>query len=313
MFRSWRLAFALQRLELLLLLSAAVLVVVACLVIAWQTSEVRAAFVACNRAAAPGSDGCHHFPLNDLSFFGGFAKLGALLAPFALGLFLGVPMVAREIEGRTAPIAWTLSRSRRRWLVQRAAPVVVMVVVAAGLVGIASEVLARTSPFGEHAVDLGLIDYGSRGAILPVQALAVLLLAIAMGALVPRQLPALLLAGAVTLALFVALNIGLDAWMAAEAVPIDTDQALARGARIVDTAYRNDATGEVISFNDYYNQFGDIGAPDREGPKGFTEVALGVPGDQYGVWVLREAAILGVVTVASGAIALAMVQRRRPG
>jgi hypothetical protein len=78
-----------------------------------------------------------------------FAKVGALATPFVLGLFLGVPLVAREIEGRTTSIAWTLSGSRRRWLVHRAAPVVVIVVLAALLVGIGGEVLTRSAPGNE--------------------------------------------------------------------------------------------------------------------------------------------------------------------
>src|SRR3972149_2535594 len=41
----------------------------------------------------------------------------AWVAPFGMGLVLGVPLVSREIEQRTAGMAWALSRSRTSWLV----------------------------------------------------------------------------------------------------------------------------------------------------------------------------------------------------
>jgi hypothetical protein len=214
------------------------------------------------------------------------AKVGALATPFLLGLFLGVPLVAREIEGRTASIAWTLSGSRRRWLVHRAAPVVVVVVLAALLVGIGGEVLTRSAP-GNEGVDPGFGDYGSRGALVAVRALAVLTLGIGVGALVPRQLPALLLALGTTIALFAALTLGMDAWMAAEAVPIEVGPAQQGASRIFDMAYREDATGRLISFADYYsNHGGDIGVPEGEEPIGMTMVAYQVPGDRYGGFVM---------------------------
>lgn len=315
--RGWRLAFKMQRLELLIFVAAAVLVTVASLLIAWGASEARASFDACYQAQ--GTDtGCATSPsLNDFSTLGGFARLGAFLTPFALGLFLGVPVVAREIEGRTAGIAWTLSRSRSRWLIQRVLPLAVVVIVLAAAVGIGSEFVTRTNPFADLAANPGFADYTSRGVLLPVRAIAVLLLAIAVGAMVPRQLPALLLAGAVTLALFVGLSIGMDTWMTAEARPIPFDESrfgsFGEGPRIFDVAYRDDATGEVITMNDFYNRYGDVAFPDDEqGPEGFTEVAIGIPGEQYAPWVLRESAIMGVLALISSAVALGVVNRRRP-
>jgi hypothetical protein len=136
----WRLAFRMQRLELLLFVAAAILLVVASLLIAWGASEARADFRACMERLGPGGSCSPSSPsLNDFSLWGGFTTLGAFLTPFALGLVLGVPVVAREIEGRTAAIAWTLSRSRPRWLIQRVLPLGVFVIVLAVAVGIGSE------------------------------------------------------------------------------------------------------------------------------------------------------------------------------
>jgi len=316
--RAWRLAFKMQRLELQIFVAAAVLLVIASVLIAWGASEARASFDACMQTLPPGGNCPPTSPsLNDFSLWGGFTKLGAFLTPFALGLFLGVPIVAREIEGRTAGIAWTLSRSRSRWLVQRAAPLAVVVIVLAAAVGIGSEFVTRTNPFADYASNPGFADYTSRGVLLPIRALAVLLVAIAVGAMVPRQLPALLLAGAMTIALFVGLTMGMDAWMTTEARPIPIEESrfgsFGDGPRIFDVAYRDDATGEVLSMNDFYNQHGDVALPDGEqNPPGFTQVAIGIPGDQYVTWVLRESAVLGVLALASGAAAVVLVHRRRP-
>jgi hypothetical protein len=314
--RGWRLAFKMQRLELLLFLAAAVALVVASLLIARGASEARTAFDACYQASGTDAN-CSTSPsLNDFSQWGGFARLGAFLTPFALGLILGIPVVAREVEGRTAPIAWTLSRSRSRWLIQRILPLVVVVIVLAAAVGIGSEFVTRTNPFADLAANPGFADYTARGWMLPVRAVVVLVLAIAIGAMVPRQLPGLLLAVAVTIALFVGLSVGMDAWMTAEARPIAMDEGrfgpFGDGPRIFDVAYQNDATGEVITMNDFYNRYGDVFVPEGEQPEGFTEVAIGIPGEQYGTWVLRESAILGAIALASGGLAGIVVQRRRP-
>ncbi|MGH2445393.1 MAG: hypothetical protein ACRDGD_05065 [Candidatus Limnocylindria bacterium] len=45
----------------------------------------------------------------------------AWAAPFAVGVILGAPLVAREIDGGTAQLAWSLSRSRVGWLLRRIA------------------------------------------------------------------------------------------------------------------------------------------------------------------------------------------------
>ena len=313
-FTAWRLAFRMQRLELLLFLAAAILLVVASLLIAWGTSEVRADFQACMQRLGSGANCSPSSPsLNDFSLWGGFAKLGAFLTPFALGLVLGVPVVASEVEGRTAPIAWTLSRSRVRWLIQRVIPFGVFVIVLSAAVGIGSELVTRTNPFADYVANPGFADYTSRGLMLPIRALVALSVAIAVGAMVPRQLPALLLAAGVTTALFVGLTLGIDAWMTSEARPMPMADLQAGGPRIFDVAYREDATGELISMNDFYSQHGDVALPDGEqDPPGFTQVAIGIPAEQYPVWALRESAILGALAVAAGGLATLVVTRRRP-
>jgi hypothetical protein len=44
-----------------------------------------------------------------------------------------------------------------------------------------------------------------------------------------------------------------------------------------------------------------------------TRVWLGIPGDEYGQWVVRESGIVLGLTLIVGAATFAVVQRRRPG
>lgn len=41
-------------------------------------------------------------------------------------------------------------------------------------------------------------------------------------------------------------------------------------------------------------------------------LAIGIPGDRYGLWVLLESAILGALALVVSAMTLVVVQRRRP-
>jgi hypothetical protein len=313
--RAWRLTFALQRQELLILVSATALLVVGSVLAARMTSEARVAFDACVSQVEPGSDACRSLsaPLNDLSFWEGVTKLAAQWSPMILGLFLGVPLVAREIEGRTAPIAWALDPGRGRWLLQRAVPVLAVALVAGVLVGIGGEMVTQAPPFREHPLGAGFSDYGSRLGQIPVRTVAVLVLGIGIGALVPRQLPALLLTGAATLVLFTAITLGMGAWMQAAAEPIAMDHGYESGARVFDQAFRDNATGALISTVDFDQQ--QIGSEDLEStaPPGMTRVWLGIPGDEYGQWVGRESGIVLGLTLIVGAATLAVVRRRRPG
>ena len=186
-------------------------------------------------------------------------------------------------------------------------------IVLAAAVGIGSELVTRTNPFADYTANPGFADYTSRGFMLPVRAVVVLALAVAVGALVPRQLPAVLLAAGLTVALFVAFTLGMDAWMTSEATPIPMADLALGGPRIFDVAYRDDATGELITMNDFYSQHGDVALPDGEqDPPGFTQVAIGIPGEQYWTWALRESAILGALAVTAGGLAALVVTRRRP-
>ena len=318
--RAMRLALAMQQFELWLLLGAAVLVVVAALGIAWQTRAVRAEQLACYRQTPIAEEGdafspCHaHDPaLQALEAAAGFAKVGVIGVPILIGVFLGAPIVARELEGRTAHLTWSLSRSRLRWLVLRAAPPLAVVAVASVAVGIAGDVLTHSAPWVEGS-DPDFEDWWSRGPQVAVRAVAAFGIALAVGALLGRQLPAVLVTAGATLALFMAAYFVLDGWMQAAAEPVPIAPTTIVSGKIYGSGWRNDATGELI--DDVEADLAGIWDEDdldEDGmPRGHTMYFLMVPSERYGEFVLREAALFasaaGLTIVASGWI----VGRRRP-
>ncbi len=311
--RAWRLTFAMQGLVLWLLAGATVLLTVGSVLVAWQMNETRAAFVACLAGVAPGSNACQSIsaPLNDLSLWEGNAKLVVQWMPMILGLFLGVPVVAREIEGRTAPIAWALDPGRGRWLLQRTLPVLAVALVAGVLIGIGGDLLTQAPPFQEHPLGAGFSDYGSRLGQVPVRAMVVLVLGMAIGTLVPRYLPALLLTLAASLVFFIALTLSMGAWMDASREPIPIDRGYEAGAHVYEQVFQDNTTGALISTSNFDEQQIGSDTP-AAAPPGMTRIWLGIPGEKYWLWVARESGVVLGATLLLGAATLVLVRRKRP-
>lgn len=312
--RAFRLAFGMHRLEWLLLLGGALLLVGASVVLAWQTRTLRTDELACYARAAleaGSTDACHRFDSTTRFLESGRQVASGLIivSPFVLGLFIGPPLVARELERRTAEIAWTLSASRTRWLMRRIAVPLAAVLAATFALGGAGEALTRVAPWNE-GVDPGFQDYGGRGVLVPLRALAVLGVGIAIGAWIGRQLPALLLTLGATLAMGVALSLAMDFQMAreVEAVPMLSMQD-AGITKVYGSGFREDATGEVIGYDEYYARADAVHVDD---PPGWTPVVFGVPAQRYGDFVLRESGALGAITVTAFGVAFLVTQQRRP-
>ncbi len=115
----------------------------------------------------------------------------AILAPL-VGVLLGVPLVAQELELRTSALAWSLNPSRRRWLVGRTLPMVALVLVGLGVVGLTTSWLADAleSSQGTRALN----DIGHYGLVMMSRGLLALGIALLAGALLGRMVPALLMA-----------------------------------------------------------------------------------------------------------------------
>jgi hypothetical protein len=122
-----------------------------------------------------------------------YARIGlAVLAPI-VGLIIGVPVVAREIELRTTTLAWSLALRRGRWLLSRFLPMLAIALIGFVALGWMGDRLFDAMKVGRAWADLTEVaSFGQTLFARGVMALGVALLA---GALIGRTMPALLVAG----------------------------------------------------------------------------------------------------------------------
>lgn len=319
---SWLfLSFRLHRWEVIASTAGVALLTAAMLWFAWQMRTLAGGNTGCldPNSYAPG---CTQFAQRfyELSSKAEWLGYFSWAAPFGMGLVLGVPLVSREVEHRTAGLAWTLSRSRTWWLVRRAAFLVLILVVLLLVVAVAGEVLAAAQMPNLH-LDRDFAWYGRRGGLIVVRGLASLGIGILIGACLGRVLPALLLAIAASVLIFSGISLGMDQSLEGDAIvqAFGLDRAGGRslGQRIelpsgqlvnyTDLPYRGD-TWDVEG--DIYKAEADIGHPDRIIGR---DRELLVPGRLYPQIVLRESALVGAVAILLALAATFVVSRRRPG
>ncbi len=129
---------------------------------------------------------------------GGFVRIGlALVAPI-VGLILGVPIVARELELRTTSFAWSLQASRSHWLASRALPMLLVAMVAFVVLGIMGSMFFDTLAVGRQGA--ALTEVASGGAALVARGLMAVGVALLVGALTGRTMPAFIIAAIVVVA-----------------------------------------------------------------------------------------------------------------
>jgi len=140
-----------------------------------------------------------------------------LLAPGLIGMFWGAPLVTREIEARTFPLAWNQSVTRARWMAVKLGLVGLLAISTAGLLslmltwwsspidnaltmGTTSRInLTRLGPMLFDTRDLTPVGYAAFAFALGVTA----------GVLIRRTVPAM----AATLAGFAAVQFAWAAWI----------------------------------------------------------------------------------------------------
>lgn len=122
----------------------------------------------------------------------GYARAGLALLPPILGLILGIPIVAREIELRTTSLAWSLALHRGRWFVSRLLPMIALATVGFVVLGWVGSYLFKALEVGP--VSPGLTEIASHGLTLVARGLMALGIAVIAGALMGRTMPAFLIA-----------------------------------------------------------------------------------------------------------------------
>ncbi|MGH3206614.1 MAG: ABC transporter permease [Trebonia sp.] len=138
----------------------------------------------------------------------GFFVEFTLAVPALLGMFLGAPLVAREIETGTGQFAWTQSVTRRRWLAVKVGWLLLAALAWGGAVG--ALVTWWSGP--KNAAYLNAFSPGTFDVqgIMPVAySLFAMALGIAAGTLIRRVLPAL----GVTLGAYFGVRLVLMGWI----------------------------------------------------------------------------------------------------
>lgn len=246
----------------------------------------------------------------------------AFAAPFGMGVVLGAPLVAREIESGTAQLAWSLGRSRTGWLIWRAGFIVVIAVVGLALLAVGSEVLASAAA-GGRGLDADFTWAGQRGWILVARGVGAMGIGVLVGALVGRVLPAMLAAAFVIGLAFYGMSVAHDGVLRAEAEILAPSDALSEGSLLLDSGVQL-LSGEVLTWQQmldrgYATMYGDEEGRQyaseedlRAGREIGRDVFLAIPGERYTAVTAREAAASVGVGIIATIGAAAVVRRRRP-
>lgn len=307
--RSALLSFRIQRFETIIILGAAVLsVAVSTLVIAIFNAG---GYAAC--AAGDGPVLSAQCQSSAALWINRIARLSTALVPLfpvIAGLLAGGPIVARELEAGTARLAWSLGPSRRRWFVQRVVPILVMTFVACLAIGLTAEALVKVL---DPAVDLdrSFVGFRMRGLLVGVEGLAVACLAMAVGALLGRMVPTIIMSLILILGISIAVDKVERATLLSEAVISSSQTYFWSDADLTLESRMKFPSGEILSYEEAFATHPEVNAPWTDQPP-WEDVVLFVPGERYHDVERREALALGALGLAFFAIGLVTVVRRRP-
>jgi hypothetical protein len=229
-----------------------------------------------------------------------------LVLALTVGLFVGVPVVARELERGTARLAWSLAPSRWRWYLVNTIPLLVIVAVLTFIAGVAIDrFVAVTEPYED--VSNSFVGFGVRGGLIASRAILVFAVAVTVGSIVGRALPAVIVAGLVATLVVAGTHLIHQQVMRSEAIPYAPDRVDYARDFYVEQRFRL-PDGTLVAW-DY---FGGSDPYDENGLPIYPEVALAVPGSQYRFTETREAIALAggtFLTLLAGGV---VVSRRRP-
>lgn len=261
-----------------------------------------------------------------LSQEGGPVAAAMGLLPFAAGLLAGVPIVAHELETRTAQTAWSLNASRMRWLVRQIVPVVIGVGLAVAFAGMAASVLqAHRQSWGE----LAFFDIGRHGPPVVARAFGAFGVGLLVGALVGRTLPAFVVGALLSVAVATAVGVARDGWLEELEPVVIMDESATRGDVIIRPrtlqtgwAWLRPDGGQMSNDDALALVPADVAEHDHpEQPlasaqwleeRGYVLAPLGVTDERALGWTQYDALAFGLVGLGSIGGAVVVVNRRRP-
>ena len=237
-----------------------------------------------------------------------------IVLPSLAGLFVGVPLLARELEQGTYRFAWTQTITRTRWLLVKFA----VLGVAALLAGAALSLIVAwwRTPFDELSGRMSPSGFEIQGLVVPAYTLAALAIGILAGAVLRRSLPAALLA----LGVFAALRVAVRTLVRPRFVePLhQTAPGLAPSARGPDWILHDslvDSVGRVITpgreeIAIQHAQQAGIDPNDYLVSLGWRRAVTYQPSDRFWTFQLLEAGLFFAVALVAIAAAVWVVRRR---
>ena len=310
---SLRLTWRLQRWEIVVLIGAALLLAAVGAFAAWQLPITTQDLLDCIGDSTGEGIPARCRSIYDwagyLSGAGTIVQGAVTVVPLVAGVLLGAPLLSREIEKRTAPLAWSLARSRGWWLAGRVLPIALAIFGSLLLLGQASEASIVATP-GKH---LGFETFAMHGPVVAVRGLAAFAIGVFIGLWMGRMLPAILVTGVLVIALLGGLQIVRGQLMEAEAVwtPVG-ENGLDSFSSIYGDGYTDDVNGAFVTDEEAYARYPEqMDTGDGQLP-GLTRVYRVVPPERYPVFVAREMGALFVVSIVAIGAALLLVRSRRP-
>ncbi len=321
-----RLAFRLQRFEILAVAVAALVIGVSAIIVRLRLDSVGVPAACWQQWFGTGGQVTGDCETLARQFFAinedeaGKVMAAMAILPLFIGLFLGIPLVAREIETGTAPTVWALVGARGRWLVGRMVPVLVVLVLSLGFLAAASEFLwLGRQPWGP-AVNLS--DLGLHGPGVLAKGLAVLGLAMLVGAIIGRTLPAVVIGVLVCFFLYMGAQVAQGLWLQSEArnhmtTSTESPEVLYPGGTYFSQGWIG-PDGRLIFDYEEAAALTPAGVDPNEwlysGPEngGLAMFQTGVPGSAYPTWSLIETVDFGAVGVVGLGLVFVVVDRRRP-
>jgi hypothetical protein len=313
MTQSVRLFWRTARFEILAGLGLSLALTVAMLVVAGRLDAIRA-------SACPGLRTCDDAAFVDLVT--GFAEpllFAASLISLVVGLLYGPALVGRELERRSAPLAWSLAPSRVRWLLWRAAPPAALVLLLLIGPALAGDRLEAAS-YSQFDPAQSFNDIESRGVLVVVRGLLAFGFGVAAGVFFGRTLPALLLAGGLCLGALLVASAVRPAWLPREAISLDEMNQATRAVPLFLSGGVSSPDGRQLLTDAESAPLRPPDAQDITSPgydlwifhSGWRRVFLGISGVHYREVELREAGSTGATALLAFGLGLLAVRRRRP-
>ncbi|MDA3644838.1 ABC transporter permease [Saccharopolyspora indica] len=234
------------------------------------------------------------------------------LLPALIGVFLGAPLLSREIEQRTFRYTWTQGITRGHWLKSK------VLLLGAAIVLLSTAFSGAYMWLYDPAVpEQGWFDaFNQALPVFPAMCLSGFALGVAAGALTRKLLVSMALAFGAFLAVFLPIVIWIRAtYQAPLSIPADAYAAEGRKGWAVDFSFR-DGSGTTYDIWEASRQAGmdvsgGFGSKDIEqlNRAGFTEYVSFQPADRFWTFQLIETGIYLWLT--AGCIALAYWLLRR--